>query len=287
MPKYCACGRATLYGKPGGSAVVCAQCVTDTTMINLRMNSCEFDGCRVCASYGPESDPSRHGYRCSSHKKPTDILKTGQMCKVCGVSASYGTKRPIHCGIHKQPGEHRVFRAAKCKCGAIAYWRAQFLPGMPGKAKRATHCTKCREPTMELTTRRNTCLKEDCDRYRLFIKSVSNDFCPEHSKDQFVLQCVESPCDKLIMSTYDKCRKHRTRTCQEPYNPCKTNTLKATTLKTNTLKATTLKTNTLKATTLNATTLKTTPATLPVKPINKPPSEALSLKKILTSWLDN
>jgi hypothetical protein len=97
-----------------------------------------------------------------------------------------------------------------------------FTDGMPGKAKRATHCTKCHTPDMESTARSNTCITEGCGKYRLFIKSVSNDFCPIHTEDRPTLQCVSWPCNKLIISTYDKCRKHRSRTFQEAYNPCKT-----------------------------------------------------------------
>lgn len=274
MPKFCACGSATLYGKPGGSAVVCAQCVTDTTMINLRVNNCEFDGCRVCASYGPASDPSRHGYRCATHKKPTDILKTGQTCEVCGISASYGTKRPIHCGTHKLAGEHRIFRAALCGCGSIAYWRVPFTDGMPGKAKRATHCTKCRLPNMESTTRRNSCIIEGCGKYRLFIKSVSNDFCPMHTEDQPTLQCISWPCDKLIISTYDKCRKHRSRTFQEAYNPCKMNDKKMNDKKITDQKITDQKIIDQKI-------------TADKKTLDSQPPKPQSLKKILSSWLND
>ena len=221
MPSFCPCGKSATYGKIGFSPVTCAKCVTDKTMINLRMVYCEYDGCRICASYGPATSLSRRSLRCAMHKLPGDVLKSGRPCEVCGRSSSYGYKYPSRCFTHKEPGQERIFKSSWCKCGSLAYWREKFIDGMPGKARHATHCTKCKTDNMECTIARGTCITPGCTKRRKFIQSISNDFCPAHLDDRPALQCVTWPCDKLIISSYDKCRKHRKRTYTDAYNPCK------------------------------------------------------------------
>ena len=112
--------------------------------------------------------------------------------------------------------------------------------------------------------RRNSCIIEGCGKYRLFIKSVSNDFCPMHTEDKPTLQCISWPCDKLIISTYDKCRKHRSRTFQEAYNPCKMNDKK-----------------------MNDKKIIDQKITADKKTLDSQPPKPQSLKKILSSWLND
>ena len=80
-----------------------------------------------------------------------------------------------------------------------------------------------------------------------------------HTEDQPTLQCISWPCDKLIISTYDKCRKHRSRTFQEAYNPCKMNDKKITDKK----------------------------MTADKKTLDVQTFKPQSLKKILSSWLND
>ena len=216
MPRLCACKQYAIYGKRGESPIYCGKCVTDLTMVNVRSPECEFPGCRVNPSYGP-AGVHRQTLRCALHTITGDVPQTNHTC-LCGKSATHGVDKVVRCAACAVPDDERLHKHAKCRCGANAYWRAEFLPGMPGKARRATHCTKCAVPGMECVRVNDKCLI--CPRSIRWIAGVTCDFCVEHVAHRPTLLCVEPLCEKLIISTYDKCRKHRQRSSTEAYNPC-------------------------------------------------------------------
>jgi hypothetical protein len=109
-----------------------------------------------------------------------------------------------------------------CECGKIATWRPIYKPGMPGMAKKPTHCTSCASKTTGMVSVNQPlkCLVKDCYSNRQKQPGIMCELCADHAVGLPALQCVE-PCNKLIISLYDKCRKHRIRKTNEPYNPCK------------------------------------------------------------------
>ena len=209
MPNYCKCGRRSSYGYENDVPVICSKCVTDPKMVNLRIPKCRHPYCKVSASYGPANIPNSR-FSCQTHKLDGYILMTGNKCELCDVHASFGTNAsgPIHCSAHKTPTDKRLINSRLCACGKIASWRMPYKTGMKAECKIPTHCFKCKRPDME-SINNHKCVVEECKNKKEFIKGISNEYCDEHMVDKLPLLCIQEGCEKIIMTSYDMCIKHR------------------------------------------------------------------------------
>jgi hypothetical protein len=209
MPNYCKCGRRSSYGYENDVPVICSKCVTDPKMVNLRIPKCRHPYCKVSASYGPSNIPNSR-FSCQTHRLDGYKLMTGHKCTQCDVHASFGTDEtgPIHCASHKEPNDKRLINSRICKCGKIASWRLQYKIGMAAELKIPTHCFKCKRPDMECIYNKK-CVFSGCKNKKEFIKGVANEYCDEHVVDKLPAICIQEGCDKLILTSYDMCIKHR------------------------------------------------------------------------------